>query len=244
MALLVVAVAVGVWGLASSPLFDVDRIEVVGAVRTGDEVVRSASGIERGDVLATVDLGRAGDRVAELPWVAEVSARREWPGTVHIEVEEREAVAAARLPPTDADGSEGVAAWMLLSADGHQLERIETPVEERPPVVVVEGVEPDDEPGSVLDAAVGALRSVAVVPDDFGPRLVALRVVDDGDLEVVVTRPDDAGEIVALLGPPVELAEKMVAVATVVDQADLSDATTINVEVPASPVLTRDPTSE
>jgi cell division protein FtsQ len=97
------------WLVLASPLFDVDRIKVVGADGSAaDQVVQSAA-IRRGVALATVDLGGARERVAALPAVASVRVTRSWPGSVVITVTPRVPMVAVN----QADGTVG-----LMAADG------------------------------------------------------------------------------------------------------------------------------
>lgn len=83
------------WVVLSSPLFDLDRIEVTGA--TSPEVVQEAAGIDTGRPLALIDTGAVRKRVAALASVSEVSVRRDWPGTLRIAVVERAPMAAVAV---------------------------------------------------------------------------------------------------------------------------------------------------
>lgn len=226
------AVAVG-WGLTQSPLLDVDAVAVEGAARTGERAVVDATGIVAGTPMVGLDLAAAERAVATLPWVAEVSVRRSWPGTVRVALEEWAPAGALPVP-------DGADVWMLVSAGGHLLERV---VELPAGVLVVEGLGRPGEPGTLLPTAEAPLRVATAVPEVLTPRLRAVRVARSGELEVVVAADDgavEAGgtEVVARLGPPVDLEEKLVALATVVDHADLGGSPLIDVRVPTSPVLT------
>lgn len=103
-AALVTAVGISAVAITRSPLFDVDHIIVVGAVRTGPEVVRTAAGIEAGEPMTSVDPAAVTRAVGELPWVDDVDVSRDWPGTVRIQVTERTAVAQADEMLVDGDG--------------------------------------------------------------------------------------------------------------------------------------------
>ncbi len=87
----VVLLAVGV---VHSPLLDVDRVEVVGAAQSGRVLVVQTSGVRPGARMVGVPLGTVAKRIRTLPWVARVTVRRSWPGTVRIAVTERVPVAA------------------------------------------------------------------------------------------------------------------------------------------------------
>jgi hypothetical protein len=215
----------------------VEERRAVAAVRAGAPDAEPAEAPRAdGDTPADdLDVGPEAEEEAE----AEAETGEE----AEVETETGEQAEGETEEPLDAATEHEAVDWMLLSADGHQLARVVGPL--AGDLVVIEGVEPDDRPGDVLDGAVGALRAIGVVPQEFRSQLLRVRIEDDGDLEAVVAVDGGAGgEMAALLGPPVELPEKMVALATVVEQADLRGATGINVRVPSSPVLTREQDAE
>jgi cell division protein FtsQ len=74
---------------------------------TADELV-AAAGIAQGTPMMRVDLRAATARIADLPQVASVDVRRQWPRTILVEVTQRDAVAVRKA----ADG------WELLDANG------------------------------------------------------------------------------------------------------------------------------
>src|SRR5262249_8517086 len=57
------------WVVLASPLLDVDRIVVRGAVRTTPDRVIAAADVGRGDAMVWIDTGAAADRVDGLPWI-------------------------------------------------------------------------------------------------------------------------------------------------------------------------------
>ena len=95
--ILVAVVAFAVWAVWFSSLLAVQRIEVVGLTPEGELVggqqVRSAASITVGTPIAQLDTGAVQRRVAELPWVDAVEARRAWPNDVVLAVTERTPVA-------------------------------------------------------------------------------------------------------------------------------------------------------
>jgi cell division protein FtsQ len=84
--------AVG-WLFWSSDLLAVDRVSVQGTSVLTDAEVAQAAGVNLGTPLARVDLDQAEARVSELAAVADAAVVRDWPGTLRIEVSEREPVA-------------------------------------------------------------------------------------------------------------------------------------------------------
>jgi cell division protein FtsQ len=79
-----------------------------------------------------------------------------------------------------------------------------------------------------------ALSVVETMPEPLAGRVSAVRVVDGATIELVLD-----GKIPVLLGPPTQLREKLVAITTLVQKADMKRAAMIDVRVPAAPVLTR-----
>jgi cell division protein FtsQ len=82
------------WLVYNTSVFGVDQVTVAGTeLLSADEVVRAAD-VVPGTPLARVDLSDVRRRVGELAPVDRVTVRREWPGTLLVEVQERVAVAA------------------------------------------------------------------------------------------------------------------------------------------------------
>jgi cell division protein FtsQ len=217
-------ICVVVWALVAlrSPLLDVDRVQVVGAERTSADAVRSAARLGPGTPMLEVDLGRAHDEVAALPWIDEVRTTRLWPGTVRIVVTERHEVATIEHD----DG------WGVLDAEGRVLEVVAG----RPDLPALPG-----ESGAAPGGRVGAAdRSALAVLGDLPSELRSLTEEtaegDDG-LELVLT---DGFRVV--LGDGEALDAKAEAAIAVHDHAtgDLGadGGCRIDVRVPTAPVLT------
>lgn len=211
-----------VWALVAvrSPLLDVDRVQVVGAERTSVDEIRGAAGTDPGTPMIEVDLGRARDRVAALPWVDEVRTTRLWPGTVRIVVTERHELATV-------GHDEG---WALLDADG----RVLAVVAERPDLPALPG-----ESGAAPGARVGrddraALAVLGDTPTELRSLVEATAEGPDG-LELVL---DDGFRVV--LGDGEALDAKADAAVAVRDHAGDPgvNGCRIDVRVPSAPVLT------
>ena len=203
-----------------SPLLDVDRIRVEGTAHTDVTEVRRVARIDRGDTMAGVDTARSADRIERLPWVERATVTRRWPGTIEIEVTEREPLAVVVV-------AEGRVA--LVDEDGRVLEvmRSQTPTG-LPEVTGVRGrvAEGEELGGDVRDALL-VLRAlsehlsgvVASVSPDLDAALVA------------------GGEI--RFGSTQDLDDKIVAVETVLADVDTTCLALLDVRVPGSPALTR-----
>lgn len=210
--------------MTRTPLLDVDRVAVAGAERTPVAAVIEAAGVAHGHPLLDVDLDAVAGRVDDLPWVATAEAVRHWPGTVVVRIEERRPVAMA---PVD----EGE--WAVLSADGRVMEIVaEAPVGLVPLVAV-----PPVTGGDALEpATVDALAVARLLPSSLATRVLGVAPVGDGQVEL---RLDPSG--VVRLGPPTDVAAKLVAADAVLAQAPANCIAVVDVRVPDAPVLTQRP---
>ncbi len=210
-----------VWGLVvvRSPLLDVDRVQVSGTERTAVDEVRSASGLTVGSPMAELDLGRAADEVAELPWVDEVSVRRMWPGTVRVVVTERRPLGVVRT----------TGGWAQVDTEGRVLEVVPT----RPRGMVgIEAAGPLAAGDVVGTSARRALRAVGRLPFDLRTSLERAAHDDDG----LVLALDGGWQVV--MGDATDLRAKADAALAVRQAADAADGCRIDVRVPTAPVLT------
>jgi cell division protein FtsQ len=205
-----------------TPLLDVDEVRVEGAVHTGAAVVLERAGIQVGDRLVSVHLRAVGDRIADLPWIAEVELRRGVDGTVAIEVTERTAVVALGTG----------ASALLVDRDG----RVLGPVDEAPdagPVVELTGIDPVPEPGSFLaDDATDGLLVAERIAEAVPGALASLR------LEELTGTLAQGGEV--RFGDASQLEAKVRSLRTVLDQVDLRCLAVLDLRLPGSPVLTRE----
>ncbi|QXC62268.1 FtsQ-type POTRA domain-containing protein [Aquihabitans sp. G128] len=207
-------------GLTRSTALDVDHVRVAGATHSGADTVRTRAGIPTGRAMTSVDLGAATRRIEELPWVADATVVRHWPGTVAIDVTERVAVAVAGDGPgavlVDRDGR------ILGSATGGSLG------------LPTAGPDPIEGPGSFLPAARRPL--VALLADLPVPlrSQVDRGLLVEGGYGLLL---DDG--IRVDLGGATRLRAKSEAVLGLLQQADRRTLATIDVTVPGAAALTR-----
>ena len=222
--LVAAGLAGGGWGALHSPVLDVDRVVVSGVVHTDPAEVVRGSGIRRGDALVDVRPAAAVAGVARLPWVAEVTVRRQWPGTVVVRVAERAPVAAARAGQNE---------WALVDADSRVLARA-TATEPPAGLPAVSSPDPVGPPGSRLGPGWSAVLEVATKAPP--PVLARVGTVADvaGEVELALT----SGGVVRF-GSPEQVGEKFTAIAAVLAQVDLKDLAVLDVRIPRTPVLTR-----
>lgn len=203
-------------------LLDVDRLDVSGADRTGAAEIISAAGIRPGASLLGLDLADARTRIAQLPWVKDVYSTRSWDGVVSFTVTERVPVAALAIP----------GAWVLVEENGRVLEVGPNLSEAAVPIVGSNVAAAT--PGDWLAAEHRAAVSVAAALDGSVRSLV--RAVEAGPSGYSL---DLGGSGRVVLGDAEQMAAKLLATRTIVESVDLRCLETLDVRVPASPVLTR-----
>jgi cell division protein FtsQ len=98
--IVVVGIAVGVtWGVyhytTTSPRFAVKEIQLTGAIRTTRDDVLQLAGISLGDNLFKINPLAVEERLVKDHWIRQAHVTRGLPTTLHVEIEEREAVAVA-----------------------------------------------------------------------------------------------------------------------------------------------------
>ena len=105
----VVLVGSAVYVAGWTPLMGVRTVTVQGASTVSEVQLISTAAIPTGTPLMRVDVRAATARLADLPQVANVDVRREWPRKVVITVTEREAVAMQKSG----------ASWELVDTNGN-----------------------------------------------------------------------------------------------------------------------------
>ena len=212
-----VLLAIG-YGIAQSPLLDVDEVEVIGAQRTGEDRVLEAAGIDPGTPLLGLNLSGSRESIAALPWVDQVRAGRSWGGKVTFDVAERSAI--AQIP---VDGR-----WAVADLRGRVLQIDPTPWEL--PVVLFG---PVPEPGGWL-----AARALPLL--EISEALIPLQDDGIGTISWVDGRAivDLSGELQAHWGGRDDPRGKAVALATFLARVDLHCFEMIDLSIPELPALT------
>lgn len=119
----IVALAFGVFHYArTTPRFSVVTIEVEGTKRLIREDVLRAAALARGQNLFSIDVEQTEKKLLESPWISAVRVSRRLPGTVRLEISEREAAAIALVEnQTFLVDSQGVPFKTLGQGDPHDL---------------------------------------------------------------------------------------------------------------------------
>jgi cell division protein FtsQ len=202
-----------------TPLLDIDRVRVEGVSRTDAADVRKAAGIDRGDPMVGVDTDRAAARIEDLPWVAQATLDRRWPGTIEVSVTERQPVAIVAA----GEGRVG-----LVDEDGRVLQ-----ITRQAPVGLpaVTGVGRRITEGEELG---NGARDALMVVRALGERLPGVVASVSSDLDASLAA---GGQI--RFGSTDDLDDKIVAVETVLADVDIACLEVLDVRVPGSPALTR-----
>jgi cell division protein FtsQ len=205
-----------------SPFLAARSVRIDGARHTTRAEVLSVTGLARKPPL--VDVSAAADESAldRLPWVERATVVREWPSAVRVVLVERHAVAevaagTGRFALVDPSGrvledtTVRVAGFALVTGDGH--------------------VPPPG--GAVQRGQKPAVDVAGAVPISLLARVVSVASVGSSGVVLRLLRGPRV-----LFGSPTELRQKMVALATVLARVPLTGIVTIDLRVPASPVLT------
>lgn len=114
----------------TSTRFQVAEIVTQGAKRRSPDELALTAGISKGQNVFGVDLERARTRLLADPWVSEASLARQLPGTIFLQVKEREAagVVATTDAKNDTSGSgkvTGAGETYLVTREGAIIKRLE-----------------------------------------------------------------------------------------------------------------------
>jgi cell division septal protein FtsQ len=219
-ALSVLAVGLGGWGIVNSPVFATRRIEVEGNRHLSAADVVEAAGVGHEQNLIRLSTENVAERVSSLPWVREAVASRDLPSTLVLRVVERTATAWFQDPA-------GVA---VVARDGTVLDRPVQPPRRFPRVDDVASAQSVGE--SVASPPPG-LRVVASMGSQLLGRVSA--AASQGGQVVVELRGGGA----VRYGPPTQLALKNRALSEMLGWArreGLSVAS-IDLRVPDAPTL-------
>ncbi|WP_214327795.1 cell division protein FtsQ/DivIB [Nonomuraea sediminis] len=136
------------WLVFFSPVLGVRNVEIVGNLTVPSERIQQQAAVDRLHPLATVDLAGVESRVLAIRQLASAKVDRVWPGTLRIEVAEREPVAVVPVS--------GKVALIDKDAVVIEIRDVGPP---RLPVLKV------DRPGADDPATRAALQVIGSLPD-------------------------------------------------------------------------------
>jgi cell division protein FtsQ len=220
-AVVVVALAAGLFAMAHSPLVSARHVTVSGAEHTTAAEILAAGGLGGDPPLIDVNTLADAHAIERLPWVKTASVSVSFPSSARVVVTERHAEAVVRRD-SGGDALLDVTGRVLADVPGHVAG-----------LVSIEGLAPPPAPGGKERGAAALLATAAALPASLVARVAALRA-EPGLGVVAVLR----GAPRVILGSDSELTEKMVALATVLSEVSLQGIATIDLRAPSDPVLT------
>lgn len=229
-ALGLVALAVAAWGITRTPLLDLDHVRIDGVAGDDALFVEKTAALETGTAMFDLDLGEVERSLEAVPWIESATASRDWPGSVQIDVEVRVAVAQVGSTTTNT---------VLADRDGVLIRR---GTDEQLPLVKVE---PLVGLGEIDTRALVGIEVALALPDDLRIWVEAVTIdggganPDTGDDDRLSLGLDLIGSANARLGSAEFVADKLDAVRTVLQGADLACVGLIDVVVADFPVMTR-----
>lgn len=221
----VVAVCVAAWGLTRTPLLDLDHVRVEGVASGPAAEVDAAIGEISGVPLMEIDTGAVATRIEALPWVEAAAVRRDWPGTLRVDIVER--VPAALIPAGDGSFAVLDAASVVIGTRSAAA---------APDLPLVE-VDLDVMPGDTQMSATAGLAVVASMSPDLVPWVERVRIHEG---ERTTLSLELIGTATAVLGDTSLLGDKLEALRAVLTGADLGCIDEIDVAVADFPTITRD----
>ena len=151
-------VGTAAWLVFFSPVLGVRSIDIVGNVTVPAERIEQQAAVPQLHPLATVDLAEVEGRVMKIRQLASAKVDRVWPGTLRIEVVEREPVAAVTAG--------GKAA--LIDKTGVVIEIKDTVPPGLPELKV-------DRPAAGDPTTMAALQVIQSLPDDLAAKVRLVR---------------------------------------------------------------------
>ncbi|MGI9034001.1 MAG: cell division protein FtsQ/DivIB, partial [Acidimicrobiales bacterium] len=187
----------------------------------------TAAAISPGMAMTRVSGAVVARRVGAQPWISGVTVIRRWPATVVIRVTERRPAAVAR---------DDARTWAVVDATGRVLEQVDRLPEGLP---VIEGVPAAGAPGTVLGPpASDPLRVATSLPRGLAPRVASvMRAGSDVELRLRPAGVVLLGSLAGLQAGGID--QKLQAALTVLATVDGRVVATLDVRIPATPVLTR-----
>ncbi|MEX0768537.1 MAG: FtsQ-type POTRA domain-containing protein [Microthrixaceae bacterium] len=228
-------------GLALSPVFSVQEINIAGISRLSEADLLAASGVSLGDHLVTVDLETARKELMGLTWVSSAQVERKWPHSLAIKITEQR---PASLVKSDVS-------YLLISTTGRILGTQLAPDPDMP-LLEVDGDPPiaqaaqagaptpsaqTDLTGLTVTTEVAqALGVLERMPETLRSELSAARLSESGELRLEL---NDGTQV--LFGPPEDVAAKLLAVESVLNQVVRECMKTLDVREPTRAAVSRGP---
>ncbi len=217
-----IATALGVGGawVLRQPYLRVQHVTVLGARHESVSAVLQASGLESHPSMFSVSSGAIGRNLSSLPWVKGATVTERWPNSVTLTVHERSPVAVAFN-----------AKHQLQFVDELGRDLGPAPLHANYPTLVF--VHPRASTWPFARAGIGAALVAAQLPRAFSAQVSQIMVDASGVVRLKMTTP-----VTFVLGPPIELRDKFVAIASVIAHSTLGPGDVVDVTVPGELAVT------
>ena len=189
-------------GISGSQLFEIKKVEVVGATQIPYEDVVSLAAIEDGETLLRIDGGALVGRLKTSPWVEDARVSRRIPSTLRITIDERVPVAVVDT---------GMTFWFVDGEYRVLSESIPSSATVLPVIRDIPGF--TAEPGTISDSDV--LRNAVQVLGGISSELRAtVRTVAAPSVHETTLLTSSGVEV--MIGEATRLAEKSALVADII----------------------------
>jgi cell division septal protein FtsQ len=214
-----VLVVGGAWALRQ-PFLRVQHVTVLGARHESVNQVLQASGLESHPSMFSLTSATVGRNLSSLPWVKSVTVTERWPNSVTLTVHETSPVAVAFN-----------AKHQLQFVDGQGRDLGPAPLHANYPTLVY--LHPRATTWPFERAGVGAALVAARLPRAFSAQVSQITVDASGVVGLKMTTP-----VTFILGAPVGLRDKFVAIASVIAHSTLGPGDVVDVTVPGELAVT------
>lgn len=197
----VILLVIAAIAVVASPIFDVEQVEVQGAVYTDDDVLQQVIDSIQGEPVLLVDTRKAEETLEAVPWVERARVTTDFPHGARIDIRERKALATFQ----GADGR-----FRVIDIQGRVLDVLEGQPIAYPLIV---GDNPDSQRGQFAGAPYAAAADLVVsLPADVRRLLVSLGVDSStGTLSLTLRSPEDRddSDVPVALGDTKNLDDKL-----------------------------------
>lgn len=206
-------VAVGLFVVATTPLFSVKTVRIEGATYTKKQTLEKATELLKGKAILTLDTGKALAVIEADPWVREVSIDTDFPNTVLIDIAER----TPRVWFRSTDEK-----FRIIDEEGRVLA---VTAGQPTGYLEVTGLGPNVAPGGVApDEYTAAAQLSMSLPIELSSRVARYGVTTAGD----ITMSLQSGALIKF-GQPVDLRQKLISVVVVLRRPDADKLVSIDV---------------
>ena len=209
----------GDWALHQS-YFRVRHVNIVGLRHESRAAVLAAAGLNARPPLIDVSASGIEHRLSRFAWIGGVQVTKQWPSTLMLKVRERVPVAVA---------FNAAHVLQFVDASGHDLGA--APLHENLPTLAYGRGTNSSWPFARAGRAAAYVASQ--LPRAFSSQVSVVSVNAAGSISLKMTTP-----VTFVLGPPRQLREKFVSIASVIAHARLAPGDVVDVTVPGSLAVT------